>query len=308
MKPIATIPLLILWLFYHGELPGKSNYQKTLEPETFYYVSSESVKLALDVYSCGNPDAPLMIFVPGGGFVGGSRRSTTYTPFYEAMASKGINVVAMDYSLPLKGQKFHCDQSAENKIMAFSSAAHDIERATQWLVANETLTQITTSNIWLCGSSAGAEAILYLLFGTEASHPEASGLNYSGFISICGASVSFENIKPGNAIPGLFIHGSCDPLVPVGTAMHHYCPDNFPGALLLHGPETLTQRYDQLGMPYQYILYCDVAHTLSNHALTLELERMAEFIFNQGKVEEQRIMIGRSDGCQFPSPERCLND
>jgi acetyl esterase/lipase len=277
------------------------------QTETYCYYDQDTTQLFLDLYKTSSDSAPLVIFIHGGGFVGGSRKHVVYTPFFERLNARGIDVVSIDYSKPLVGQKFHCDQPAANKIMAFDFAARDIRRATNWLLENDEKIGISTEQVWLCGTSAGGEALFYALFGKPQydEDPLPATFSYRGCIAFAGASTSVENITSTTAIPALLIHGSCDPLVPIGSAMHHYCPEDYPGALLLHGSESIADRYDSLGKDYQFILYCGAKHSVSNQAMQDDFDAITAFIFAEGLIEQKRIVIGQNDNCHFPGSAAC---
>lgn len=277
---------------------------------SYVYHDDNHNSLELDLYKSPSETAPLMIFVHGGGFIGGTKKHTRYSAFFEQLNLKGIDVVSIDYSKPLLGQKFHCDQPSANKLMAFGYASRDIRRATNWLINNGARIGVSTTDLWLCGSSAGAEALLFALFGPhEPSGDELpSEFSYSGYVSLAGAATSLENITADSAIPGLFIHGSCDALVPLGTAIHHYCPEDRAGALLLYGPETLAERYDSLGKAYQFILHCGAKHTVCVDSMTDDLSQIAKFINSGGQVDEKRVVIGHSEDCYFTGSDACADD
>jgi hypothetical protein len=107
--------------------------------------------------------------------------------------------------------------------------------------------------IILAGSSAGAEAVLHAAYWTAndlIDLPEQPALpedfKYGGVISMAGALVDTNLITKENAIPTLLFHGTCDNLVPFGTAPHHYCDESDKGYLMLHGANSIAKRLHHL--------------------------------------------------------------
>lgn len=272
---------------------------------SYYHVNETS--LELDIYKSLSDSAPLIIFVHGGGFIGGSKKHKLYSSFFKQLNASGIDVVSIDYSKPLLGQKFHCDQTSANKLMAFGYAARDIRRATNWLLSNAGRIGISSSDMWLCGSSAGAEALLFELFGKHEPGGDElpADFSFSGYISLAGAATDLNKINTSNAIPGLLIHGSCDALVPLGTAIHHYCPEDRAGALLLHGPESIANKYDSLGKDYQFILHCGAKHSVAIEAMTDNIKQIVKFVKSGGIVKNKRVVIGDSQDCYFSGSASC---
>jgi acetyl esterase/lipase len=164
--------------------------------------------------------APIILFAHGGGFSGGSRLQSKNVIFCRALHEAGFSVASIDYRLRQKRQGFHCDVAIEEKREAIAWAAEDL------LAAWAYLQKSGYENVILAGSSAGAEAALYAAY-----HLGSEGIE--AVISMAGAMEP----APSDAanIPLLAFHGECDQLVPYGEAIHHFCPEGSPGALLLQG-------------------------------------------------------------------------
>lgn len=205
----------------------------------------------MDIYLPGEDykGYPLILFVHGGGFSEGRRDDPRYVQFAENLADKGYPVASITYRLTMKGRSFGCDQPAENKIATFRAAAEDIWDATRFLHDNAPVFGfMAPPPIVLCGSSAGAEAVLHAAYWPEALLPD--GFRYAGVIGMAAAIIELEWISDKNALPTLLFHGIDDPLVPFGSDSHHFCPTHAPGYLLLHGSESIAGRLKGLGKPY----------------------------------------------------------
>jgi len=145
------------------------------------YAEKSGASLEMDIYLPGEDykGYPLILFVHGGGFSEGRRDDPRYVQFAENLADKGYPVASITYRLTMKGRSFGCDQPAENKIATFRAAAEDIWDATRFLHDNARVFGfMAPPPIVLCGSSAGAEAVLHAAYWPEALLPE--GFRYAG--------------------------------------------------------------------------------------------------------------------------------
>jgi carboxylesterase type B len=107
---------------------------------------------------------PLLIYVHGGGFSGGKRDDYNAIDFANNMASRGYAVASISYRLTMKNLGFGCAAKAEDKKSAFNVASEDISLAVKYLLKRKNKFRLNTNNIILIGSSAGAEAILNLVY------------------------------------------------------------------------------------------------------------------------------------------------
>ena len=190
--------------------------------ETYTYTARCGEPLELDVYSRSNEASPTVIFVHGGGFYAGTRKEDNIHHFCDSLANAGFTVVNISYHLYLRGQSFHCDQPAPNKIKAFESAAQDIYAATQFLLENASALHVDKEAMFLSGSSAGAEAVLQAAFAPKKNDSPMQqafpNFNYRGVMAFAGAMTSLDWINEETVIPALLYHGTCDALVPFASA------------------------------------------------------------------------------------------
>ena len=254
--------LLSVFLFF----ATLSNYgQDSSDFDTFIYFENDTVKLELDFFQ---PDSaglrsPLVIYIHGGGFSGG-RRSDGH-PFCRFLAENGISAASIGYTLSMKGKSFSCDGILSEKVKAIQLAAHQTRLATQWFLENAGRFGIDSTKIFLGGSSAGAEAVLHagFLSGAEDgffSDSLPSNFKYAGIISGAGALLDINMITPGNIIPVLSYHGTCDPLVPYHIAPHHYCSQIASGYMMMFGSLAIHERLTAMNGCSQLMTYCNEGH------------------------------------------------
>ncbi|QDG53850.1 carboxylesterase family protein [Persicimonas caeni] len=136
--------------------------------------------LKLNVWAPGLGDAepkPVMVWLHGGGFVGGSSRQTGNSgrPLFdgEDLARNGVVVVTLDYRLGALG--FLAHESFIGDDPTYPAAGNygllDQIRALEWLQANIAQFGGDPDNITLFGQSAGAASICTLM-----TLPQAEGL------------------------------------------------------------------------------------------------------------------------------------
>ncbi|MCY2686077.1 alpha/beta hydrolase [Salinimicrobium sp. TH3] len=225
--------------------------------ETYAVKNGEDLKL--DIYQPKNDTShtrPLIVFMHGGGFAGGTRTNEAEVKFAQAAARKGYVAVQISYRLTRKGQSFGCDYEASGKIATFKKAAEDFMDAVQFMINNKEKYRIDPEQVIVGGSSAGAEAVLNavynarLMFGNTTKY---NSIDIDGVFSLAGAIVDARYITTENAVPGVFFHGTEDNLVPYATAPHHYCDPNAPGYIMLDGSRTISSKLKELDT--SYLLY-----------------------------------------------------
>ncbi|UJH92745.1 alpha/beta hydrolase fold domain-containing protein [Antarcticibacterium sp. 1MA-6-2] len=233
-----------------------NNLFKVGPATTETYATKDGEALQLDVYQPLKDEAasrPLIIFMHGGGFAGGTRTNEGEVNFAKAAAQKGYVAVSISYRLTRKGESFSCDYEAEGKIKTFRLAAEDFMDAVHFMLKNKEKYKIDTSNVIVGGSSAGAEAVLIAVYNERLMFPDLKkydNVHFAGVFSLAGAIVDARYITEENAVPGVFFHGTEDNLVPYATGPHHWCDRDQPGYLFLDGSRTITQRLKELDTSY----------------------------------------------------------
>ncbi len=201
------------------------------EKRTYLYAVKDADSLYLDHYVSPVAEGrrPCMIFVFGGGFVGGTRDNAEYLPYFDFLTRKGYDVVSIDYRLGLKPLR-GVDRKISTREMvglfnnAVSIAVEDLFSATLFVLDNAEEWMIDTDMIVTCGSSAGAITVLQaenaVCNRTVASAVLPKGFNYAGVISFAGAIFSVDGAPKWENAPSpvMFFHGNADNQVPFEKA------------------------------------------------------------------------------------------
>jgi len=252
--------------------------------QTFTYFSNDSLSLDLDVLL---PDQqteggnPLVIYVHGGGFSQGERDAGHKLAIY--LAERGIACASISYTLYMENQSFGCDGILSEKVKAIQIAASQLWLATAYLGKYSNQFNIDTSQIFIAGSSAGAETVLHaahwdraqMQLFEQALSPE---FQYAGIIAGAGAIMDLNLITSGNMIPTMLFHGDADDLVPYGIAAHHYCPPDSPGWLMLFGSRAIAQHLQELGESCQLTSFLGGDHSCAGAYFYQDQEPVAAFI------------------------------
>ena len=107
---------------------------------TYLYAERDTCRLFFDVYEPA-PEAdttleghekPTLLFVYGGGFIGGYRSNERYMPWFKILNDNGYRVITIDYRLGLKGVKMDFSikgriQTAKNTIKAEYMVGYEAE-------------------------------------------------------------------------------------------------------------------------------------------------------------------------------------
>ncbi|MFA9392785.1 MAG: alpha/beta hydrolase [Prolixibacteraceae bacterium] len=265
--------------------------------KTLTYFQNDTLQLDLDLFlpaNALNEATPLVIFAHGGGFSGGDRQSAH--GLCEFLANNGIAAATMTYTLYMKesNQSFSCDGSLTEKVKAIQIGSNQFWQATAYLIEHQAEYGFNTKQVFMAGSSAGAE----LIYGAAYWSPQLMGLyplalpvdfNYAGFISGAGAMLDINLINKNNMLPSLLFHGTCDTAVPYHIAPHHYCKGNVPGWLMLFGDHAVHERICSLNGKSMLISYCGGGHEYSWKPFDEERENILWFI--KHAVSEEKFQI-----------------
>lgn len=271
--------------------------------ETYTYAFKDGKPLDLDVYfpqSDIQKNRPLIFYVHGGGFSGGKRNEAWISSYCKKLAKRGYVVSSISYRLTRQGEKtaFGCDCPSTDKLNTFNKAVEDLQDATFFMIKQRDKMGIDPNKIIISGSSAGAETVLMAAYQAPYCYGLDSGpVSYAGVISMAGAVVDTSKIYNESAIPSLLFHGTCDNLVPYASAPHHYCSENKPGYLFLHGSFTVAEKLKKLGKSYWLYTYCNSAHEIAGSPMNTNFNEIVSFCkeFVLDKKNEQRTTVIKTE-------------
>ena len=254
--------------------------------ETYTYSTKDGENLDLDIYLPEHDSEvkrPTLIYVHGGGFSVGERDSEGIQDFCNRLAGYGYVVASISYRLTRKGTAtgFGCDCPATDKLNSFYAAVEDAQDATFFLIENRDQFGIDPQKIILAGSSAGAEAVLNTAYQPPYCYGLDSGpVSFAGVIGMAGAIPDTIALYDESAVPSLLFHGTDDNLVPYATAPHHYCAEENPGYLILHGSQTIANKLSQLEIPCWLHTTCGGGHEMANKPMTSYFDEIIDFCYN----------------------------
>ncbi|MBA6152497.1 alpha/beta hydrolase [Gelidibacter maritimus] len=240
---------------------------------TYTYAIKGLDTLKMDVYTPKkmktNDSVPVLLWMHGGGFVGGSRNNSSEVKLAELAAEKGYLGISISYRLTRKGQPtgFGCDCPRADKLLTFKYAAIDFLDAAKFIYENKDLLGADTTKIIAGGSSAGAEGMLNAVYMREYFIDNLKNyehINFAGVFSLAGAMVNADYVSADNALPSVFFHGTADNLVPFASAAHHLCKSEKKGYIILDGSSTIVDRLVELEMPYYFYKVIGGKHELSS--------------------------------------------
>ena len=294
------ISILFLFVFISLSTQAQEKYVGQIYADLVKSTHTYTDTLKLDFYTAKenktDETRPLVILVHGGGFSGGKRDNPMEVQFAQAMATKGYAVVSMSYKLTRKGKPtgFGCACPASEKIDTFKQTTADILNAIAYLKSNPEF-NFDTEKIILAGSSAGAEGILNTAYMTH--HPDFKNLGeypkIAAVVSLAGAVVDARYITKDNAVPGFFIHGDADNLVPYGSQPHHFCAFNTSGFLPLDGDAFIAAKLKNLNASYTLLTAPQGNHDWANlgYAYVHEIASFLNAVINQNELIQREEQV-----------------
>ena len=197
MKRIFTAFMLLLAGF------AASAQNSLLSPDgTYVYEKRDTCDLFMDVYdpADGSEETfmghrkPTIIFMFGGGFVGGQRDNQSYNSWFRQLTENGYRVISIDYRLGLKGASKMGIAQVNLLDKAIHMAVEDLFSATNFILENAEQLGVERDNIVISGSSAGAISVMQAEYEVANRTSYASVLpqdfNYAGVMSFAGAILS----------------------------------------------------------------------------------------------------------------------
>lgn len=281
MKPASFIISLFCAAQAFGQVQYLDSIYKEISISTHTYAHNGKDSLQFDFYKAQDAkrNAPLIIYVHGGGFSTGQRDSKGIVYFSKRLAARGYAVASVSYRLTMKDIGFDCEVTSEQKAQAFDSASHDVMLATEFILRNNISFQINTNKVVLVGSSAGAEAVLNLAYMSDYEE-RLKGFRYAGIISMAGAISNLESINAASAIPTQLFHGTGDGTIPYQLGPHHYCGKEDKGHLMLYGSAPIANRLKGLGMSYYLYTINGGTHNWAGSPVNRCFGDIIDFLYN----------------------------
>jgi len=222
--------------------------------DTVKYIDTDSITLKLDIYKPEKDEknkflSPLVIFVHGGGFADRDRKDGANLGKY--LSEKGIATASIDYTLYMKDKDYGCNGITSEKVKAIQIVANQIWQATSYLLKQSDTLKINKRQVFLAGTSAGAESVLHAAFWNKSlmltePNPLPLDFKYAGIIAGSGALMDLNLITKDNKIPLFLFHGDKDATVPYATGSHRNCPSNATGWLMLFGSQSIAKHMERI--------------------------------------------------------------
>ena len=209
----------------------------------------------LDVYLPKTPRPtsgyPCVMFIHGGGFKSGSKRSRSgLNSVCVKLLEHGIAVVSINYYLVRKYAK----SKTRDKYKEVRVAAEDAELAMKWIVDHADKYGFDLERFAVCGSSAGARTCFELAYVRTPTAPKIRAV-----IDLWGMMVDPGMIRAGTP-PSLIIHGDKDK---VNYISHAYA---------------IKRRLDQLKIPNRMIVMKGKGHSQTTEVSKKYMKDIFEFL------------------------------
>ncbi len=262
---------------------------------TYLFVQRDTCDLFMDVYnpaSGSNTTAfglekPTVIFMFGGGFIGGTRDDADYHKWFRQMTENGYRVISIDYRLGLKGSNKVGVAQVNVLDKAIHMAVEDLFSATNFILDNADQFGVRPDNIVISGSSAGAITVMQAEYEIANNTAWASvlpaGFNYAGVMSFSGAILSREGKVDfkNEPCPTLMLHGTSDKLVPYDQIKVFN--------LGFFGGGKLVDRFKKYGLNYNMFHFVDYGHEIAG-SMGTTLDLQIKFLETNVMQKKMRIV------------------
>ena len=270
--------------------------------------------LFMDIYSPQNDDLsdrPLIFFMFGGSFIGGSKSNSDIVALCNKYAKRGYVAVAIDYRL---SPVLIFNANEEVAYKAVLKGIHDLKAAIRYFRMmdenNPDLYRIDSNRIFAGGVSAGAISAVnagYLDLYEEIpdflldDYDNVGGLeglsgnpnydsSFHGIVNLCGA-VGDQYWIVENDIPVVSMHGDQDATVPYDDNLVTLFGLN----IQIDGSYIINQRMQELGNYSSLHTYAGQGHVPFSD-LTFETEFTSSFLYEIVCAEDN--IIGDINGDQ----------
>lgn len=260
-KRILTM-LTAMMLTFPASLMAQPERIEYYPSATYLFGQRDGADLFIDVYdpAPGSETAfeghakPAILWLFGGGFVGGERNDPGYSSWFKLLNDEGYRVISADYVPSLKGEKlgfkpWQLISTAKKFVKACAEVGvQDCFAATRYILDNAQALDVDPQRIVLAGSSAGAMIALTAEWELVNGMPNAGvlpeGFNYAGIMSFAGAIMSGQGSPSWNSspCPQLLFHGTEDSLVNYNKIQAFKYG--------IFGTSSLVERLKKQGYPY----------------------------------------------------------
>ena len=262
---------------------------------TYLFAERDTCDLYMDVYnpakgsqtSIDGKKKPTIVFMFGGGFIGGQRDDASYNKWFKMLTENGYRVVSIDYRLGLKGSKKVGIAQVNVLDKAIHMAVEDLFSATVFMIDNAETLGIDPSNIVVSGSSAGAISVMQAEYelcnrtSWAAELPE--DFNYAGVMSFAGAILSRKGkVKYAESpCPTMMLHGTADALVPYKQIAFFN--------LGFFGGGKLVERFKKFDYNYNMYHFNDYGHEVAG-SMETTLDLQIKFLENNVMQGDKRVI------------------
>lgn len=265
-----------------------------VDKSTFIYSIKGNDTLRLDKYEVPDlvQNKPCVIFVFGGGFVGGSRDNDSNASYMRRLAEMGYVSIAIDYRLGLTNVKGAEDMNPMEFINLFGNtiamAVEDLFDATNFVLDNSVGWNIDREQVIANGSSAGAITILQAEYDIctdgALSKKLPDNFNYAGIIAFAGAIFSTDGDLKWQKKPApiQMFHGNGDSNVPYDKIEMFN--------LGFYGSSHIAGQLQVMQSPYYFYDVNNGAHEVAHMPMQENLSEIDSFIRNYA-VKKKPWMI-----------------
>lgn len=262
---LSIIVLLCLSASLYAQQPAKPSLPT---PLTVTFVNwGDTMPIKMDIYypEQRRADSTTVLYLFGGGFVNGSRDSTSSLNAVKALLEKGFVAVSSDYRLGLNMVDFdtvHLRTVSNPFFYSIHIAVEDCSHAIRYLCDHSQELGILPDRIVLTGCSAGAITVAETDYFRANNMPPTAALPkgwkplavapYSGGIFCKRGNLSYAT-PPA---PTMIVHGTLDKIV-------NYNKFHSTGGNILYGGNQLAKHFAKQKYPYWILRFEDRGHEAS---------------------------------------------
>lgn len=237
-------------------------------------LNGSNVNLLLDLYEpTGDTETnrPVVIFIHGGSFVGGSKTGNDVVPLAQAFAKRGFVTASISYRLGMNGVPFPGPEE-KDAIETVMRATQDARAAVRFFRKSVDTEgnpyNIDDTKIFIAGVSAGGFSALHLAYlddnteipaQADQTEPGLSGgvegesgnpgysSEVTAIVNIAGALGDVNWMQAGDT-PVLSLHGNQDGTVPFGTDLITFL--GIYDIMVVDGSSTVHAQAETLGLTH----------------------------------------------------------